>query len=337
MIRALSAILVPPVAAMVPVVWLMMPPDRLPARFARADCHRVALIDPATGRTVTGAEDIALAPDGETLIVSAYDRIDPDRPDGNLYAVSALALDGGESVTAQPLVDRGALGEPLRPHGIALSRDGKRLAVINRVAPGEAEIEIGPLTADGWQPERRVTGERLCRANDLAFTGKEPDALEVSLDRADCTTSMRDLAPWTGTGRIARYDGDGLSIGETGFAFPNGVAGEWVAETRADRLVRRDGRPIALPGAPDNLTAVPGGLIVAVHPNLFRTWAYREGWAGDAPSRILRVDAESGAVEVLYDDPGGEQFSAATVGVLAGGRLIAGSVVDAGLLVCEPG
>jgi len=37
------------------------------------------------------------------------------------------------------------------------------------------------------------------------------------------------------------------------------------------------------------------------------------------------------------DDPGGALFSAATVAVMAGGRLVAGSVRDAGLMICGAG
>ena len=42
-----------------------------------------------------------------------------------------------------------------------------------------------------------------------------------------------------------------------------------------------------------------------------------------------------GEVEILFDDPRGDTFSAATVAVLQDGRLIAGSVRDSGLLICD--
>jgi hypothetical protein len=108
-----------------------------------------------------------------------------------------------------------------------------------------------------------------------------------------------------------------------------------VAETRSNRLLRPDGSAVDLPGAPDNLTASTEGLVIALHPSLLRLWPYLAGWSEHAPTRIALV-RDGGAVELLYDDPAGARFSAATTAVLADGRLIAGSVRDAGLLVCRP-
>src|SRR5699024_10405945 len=82
--------------------------------------------------------------------------------------------------------------------------------------------EIGPLGSDSWQPERHITDPRLCRANDLDFTLADDGAgaLRVTLDRADCTTSLRDLAG--GTGRVALIRETTLAIERAGLDFPNG-------------------------------------------------------------------------------------------------------------------
>ena len=56
---------------------------------------------------------------------------------------------------------------------------------------------------------------------------------------------------------------------------------------------------------------------------------------GRAPSRIIKANPQTGAVEILFDDPDGALFSAATVAVEWAGALIAGSVTDEGLLVCR--
>ena len=90
-----------------------------------------------------------------------------------------------------------------------------------------------------------------------------------------------------------------------------------------------------LPGGPDNLTrGVDGRVLAALHPDLIRLALYRHGWTGRAPARIVAVDLGTGAVEVLFDDPGGAVSPAATVAVMADGRLVAGSVRAPGLLVC---
>lgn len=307
------------------------PPAKLHARFDTQDCRRVALADSRTGGRIAGAEDIARSPDGAMLIVSAHDRLDPARPDGGLYAVRVDDLVSGTVAVVRPLVDIASRATPFRPHGIALSPDGRRLAVVNRIAERDAVIEIGRLTAWAWRPDTVVRDPRLCRANDLAFDSG--GGLTVAIDRADCAASVRDMLSATPTGSLGRIEGGRFRTVATGLHFPNGIALETVAETRAQRLLRPDGRWVALPGGPDNLAADGDALIVAAHPGLLRLWAYLNGWSDRAPSRILRVTADD-RIELLFDDPAGALFSGATAGIMAGGLLVAGSARDSGLLVC---
>lgn len=311
-------------------VWVLRVPVRLPASFGPENCRHVELVDGETGRRVVGVEDIALAPDGDVLILSALDRLDPARPQGELYAVSLPRLGAGQPVRARPLAK--AHQGTFRPHGVALSPDGRRLAVVNHVTQGRGVVEVGPLWPGGWHPARRIGDPRFCRANDLVFTGD--GGLLVTLDRADCRTSIRDLAG--GTGRVALIRDGALTITRDGLDFPNGILPGWVAETRGARISGA-GRAIALPGGPDNLSRAGQRIIAALRPNLVRTGLYITGWTAHAASRIVAIDPESGAVEVLYDDPGGVLFSGATVGILTDGRLVAGSVIDSGLLYCEAG
>jgi hypothetical protein len=49
------------------------------------------------------------------------------------------------------------------------------------------------------------------------------------------------------------------------------------------------------------------------------------------------VDVRDGAQRVVWDGNAGEPFSASTVAVRQGNVLIAGSLTDAGLLVCRLG
>ena len=334
MIRSVLPVFVPCLAVALAAIWVLGPPRPLAARFRQADCRHIVLVDAETGRDVTGAEDIVLAPDGDTLIFAAQDRLQPEGRDGGLYAVRLWSLGGADDhAPARPLLGPRAAVGPFRPHGIALSPDGTRLALVNRVAPGQAVIEVGTLGPDGWQSDRRIADPRLCRANDLEFDDAPgPEALRVTIDRADCTTSLRDLVG--GSGSIARIEGDGLVVERAGLNFPNGISGGWIAETRSQRLLGPAGS-VRLPGGPDNIGTADGRLVAAVHPNLLRTGLYLAGWLDRLSSRIVAVEPRTGAVEVLYDDPEGAQFSGATVGVLAGDRLVAGSVRDAGLLYCE--
>lgn len=344
--RGIQAGLVLLVAVLLPVFWLFRPPAELPARFALADCDRVALTDTESGRTLVGAEDMALMPDGDTLIVSAHDRLAlarrPDAaPEGGLYQVSLTRLAAGQG-WATPLVPSSSVEGGLFPHGIAVSGDGARLALVNRGRDGTTSIIAGDLGPGVFTPRHRRGGREVCRANDLDFTGQAPTSLRVTLDRADCGVSWADLRPGATTGRVIALDPAGAappSVEADGLAFANGIAGMWVAETRSARLSHLLDRPLSLPGGPDNLTwdetsDGAGGLVAALHPSMLQIAVYIAGYASSAPSRIVRV-ARDRSVEVLFDDPVGALFSGATVGLLRDGVLVAGSVLDAGVMVCR--
>lgn len=334
--RGVQAALVLLVVLALPVLWLFRPPAALPARFAAADCARLAVTDTASGRALLGVEDMALLPDGDTLILSAQDRRGgPEQRDGGLYEASLSRLAAGQG-WAEPL------GGPdgLAPHGIAVSSDGARLAVVDRSGGTATRLIAGRLEGGAFTPRHIREDPAFCRANDLAFTGETPWTVRVTLDRGDCGVSWADLRPGARTGRLVTLDLAGAAPPElemAGLAFANGVAGLWVAETRAARLAHLLDRPVDLPGGPDNLTwDDAGGLVAALHPSLPRIAAYRGGFWDRAPSRIVRLGPGRG-VEVLFDDPGGALFSGATVAVLHRGVLVAGSVLDAGVMLCRKG
>jgi DNA-binding beta-propeller fold protein YncE len=320
------------------LLWLFAPIDPVEARYQHSDCRRVTLIDAATGSAIRGTEDLALLPDGDSLIVSAHDRRDATQPDGGLYRVSLWGIRNANRYDAENLIDTLARTDSFRPHGIAVSKDGGRLAVINRQPEGQALIEIGDLRPNGWIASKRLTGTSLCRANDLNFVTGDVETLEITLDRKSCGISASDLMPGSTTGRTVLWDGGRLHQSRADLAFPNGIAGPYIAETRKDRILRPAGEPIRLPGGPDNLTREDSRtLLVAMHPGLRRLWLHLNGLWPTAPSRIARVDVLSSAVDVLFDDPSGELFSGATSAIFAKGMLIAGSVTDEGLLICQQG
>ncbi|MEO1492286.1 MAG: hypothetical protein AAFV19_09070 [Pseudomonadota bacterium] len=338
MIRRIVALGVLVVAVALVWIFLFAPPERLEARFAHQDCRRVAVTDSRTGQPVIGIEDLAQVPGGGRIVFSAHDRVDPALPDGGLYETSLFELNAGGAITVSNLVDLSERTAPFRPHGIALSPGGDRLAVINRTGPAEARIEIGAHGPRTWVLETRLKGDKLCRANDLSFSGAGPDSLTITIDRGACQPSIADYMPGARTGRVVQYAGQALTDVRSNLTFPNGIEGDWIAETRGHRLIATDGREVLLPGGPDNLNrAEDGTVIAALHPKLAQLGLYLNDWSGSAPSRLARINTETGRVEILFDDPAGALFAAATSGVLIDGHLIAGSVRDAGLLVCEPG
>ncbi len=342
--RNLQSLTLVIVVVSLPLFWLFRPVFGLPARFALEDCGRVALTDTGSGRPIVGVEDMALLPDGNTLILSAMDRLarewrSDSTPEGGLFEVSLKRLAAGE-IWAAPIVRSGAVEGGLFPLGLAVSSDGERLAFINRARDGTVSIVGGTLRRGTFSLRTTRSDPLFCRANDLEFSGDGAMALRVTLDRGDCGMSWADLKPGSTSGRVISVNLGGLAppkIEQTGLAFANGIAGLYVAETRGWRLHHRLDRPVDLPGGPDNLNWDGlGGLIAALHPSPFRFAAYRYGYHDTAPTRIVRVDLDRN-IEVLFDDPAGEVFSAASVAVLSGGVLVAGSMRDAGLVVCGEG
>lgn len=316
-------------------IWLLSPPDQLPARYGPKDCRHVEVTDPLTGQSIVGIEDIALWRNGSQLIFTAHDRRDEAKPNGGLYSAPVWDLGASNRVDARHLYRP---RESFRPHGFAISNQRRRLALINRPADRETEIMVGALSQDGWRVERWLNDPRFCRANDLDFNHPSNVRLRISLDRADCNASIRDLAPWSRTGKVLSTDGGPVWTEQVGLSFANGVSGNYVAETRAKRITSAYGDPIEVPGGPDNITRTfHGDLIAALHPNLFLTSLGVGGWWNQIPTRIVRVDPKDGGIEVLFDDPSGRIFSGATVAILSGDRLIAGSAIDHGLLVCGAG
>lgn len=322
------------VAAGLAALWELSPKSAVPARFDLSECRHLEFADPRTGEPVVGVEDLALALDGETLILSAHDRRDPAAPDGGLYALLLASVGDDGKV---PVLRLDALREDglrFRPHGIAVDPDSGTLAVINRHADGVARVEVGQVGPGGWRPDWAIDADRLCRANDLDFGA---EGLFVTLDRSDCGMSLRDLLPGLGTGAVARLTPDAVLFELSGLSFPNGISAGAVAETRAHAIRWPNGNRLDLSGGPDNLSLDErGGLIAAIHPSLARLFLMREGVFETAASRIIRITAGGGDIEILFDDPTGRTFSAATVGVMAGDRLVIGSATDSGVLLCEP-
>lgn len=317
-------------------LWLLAPPERLDARFAHSDCRNIE-IQASDGSFLVGIEDLAHLSTSGSLVLSAYDRQETGQK-GGLYRVPLFSLLGRGPLAARTLSPQLDDNATFKPHGISLSPDESRLAAIIRGDQGEAWIEVGALDKNEWIVDKRIRGKSLCRANDLQLISNATEELWITLDRADCQPTTRDIVPGATTGRLGRYDGEKFAIERVGLSFPNGLVMPYIAETRANRILRPGEDPIALPGSPDNLNMTANGqLVAAVHPRLLHLWLYKEGWQERAPSRILRVDPENATSEVLFDDPDGFVFSAATSALLVDDILIAGSVNDSGLLVCKAG
>ncbi|MEM1384075.1 MAG: hypothetical protein AAF713_18270 [Pseudomonadota bacterium] len=316
--------------------------EPLSATYSHADCRRVGVFDRISGRPLVGIEDLELSRDQRSLYLSSYDRLEGRSAQGGIYQIPVLSLGSGQQVPATPLTDPARFRHGLRPHGMTLSADGTRLAFVNRRRDNTVAIVEGPITETGLRIRMRYRrAGSLCRANDLVYadTGNR---LFLTIDRQACDVDLIDLVPWVGTGSVIAVPLQGREdpiVISDGLAFANGVMPPFIAETRGERITRSDRTDweIALPGGPDNLSRTrEGHIIAALHPSLFSLWLYRYGVSWSAPSRIAKIIPLAESVEVLFEDIDGDLFSAATVGALtAGGTLVAGSVREDGLLVCE--
>jgi len=328
--------------------------------YAHDQCQRVDLIDTATGWPLRGAEDFALDAQGGRLFISAYDRRAVERavrrhespPSGGVYTVLVAELFEAADwpVMATPLAAPSDIDGGLRPHGLSLDKGAGELVFINRTYQREGR---------NWRMTPRMqrigaNGEAFigdaapvpCSANDVLAADHQ---ILTTFDHGGCgwRNGFEDVFALKHSG-VAGGDGEALFAG-VGFA--NGLArggeGELlVAATREKAIIilnEQNGaltetRRIIVPGGPDNLSiARDGGVVAAVHPSLWRLALNRKMGAGKAPSRIVKADIDSGAVRILFDDPKGELFSAATIAVQTQRGLIAGSVTDIGVLVCREG
>lgn len=334
------------------------------AKYEAENCRRVALYDQATGARINGAEDIAIDRMGEQVFISAYNRHAAEQavkqrafaiPEGGVYAISIKTLLENDSniLTIPPIAAANEIPGGLRPHGISYDATAKEVVFINRsyqrinnrwtMTPRIERIGAG---GEAFVGQSEIAP---CAANDIHASASGTLA---SFDHASCDwrAGVEDTFSLGRSGVV--QDGNILFQGAK---FANGITRTLdgtliLAATREKALIIMDEtsgkltvkKKISLPGGPDNLTiAQDGSVVAALHPSLVKMGLHRKLNIGRSPSRIVKIGtAPNGAIgasdiEFLYDDSAALQFAAATVAVEWGNVLIAGSVLDDGLLVCE--
>ena len=328
------------------------------ARYQFDDCARVALIDGASGEAVRGAEDLALDLENGRLFVSAYDRRAVEKaarkkrdvlPQGGVYAVPLEILFDPETeeVTVSSLADPKDFTGGLRPHGLSYDEKNHELVFINRTyeRQGRRWRMVPHLQRIGANGEMFVgaPSPAHCAANDVA-AGE--GGVVTTFDHASCGIGGG-VETLFSLKRSGLADENGPLFSKAVFA--NGVArlqdGEVaMAATREGAVLLlapseegfSERARLTMPGYPDNVTiSAEGEIVAALHPSLMKLASARKLGLGRAPSRIVEADPTNGSVSILFEDPGGEMFSAATVAMETEHGLVAGSVLDEGLLVCQ--
>ncbi len=265
--------------------------------------------------------------------------------------------------------------EDFRPHGIDVyaSANGTLVASITRsyrrgntsASRWEKRVVLDIFRLEGSRAVHllRMGAERFCNANDVSFLNE--NQLLVSSDGTACRGFSKTMEQLRGSKsgsvflvRRPQNDNDQLaSITEivSDIYFANGIAvtsesdRAFIAATRGREILEIDGiegfasertrgSSFEVPGHPDNLTQLPEGrLLAALHPNLMRLglYRYRQFGVSTAPSLIAEIDPARAQSRILFSDRTGHMFSAATSAIMGAGHLIAGSVADAGVLVCD--
>ena len=328
------------------------------ARYAQDDCRRVALIDAHSGKALRGAEDFALDGEGKRLFVTAYDRRAVEKaarknndilPQGGIYEVSLDVLFSQQvkEISVTSLASAVDFTGGLHPHGLSFDATNHELIFINRTY----EREHGRWTMTPRLQRIGANGEVFvgapeaahCAANDVAASR---EGVITSFDHASCGFGAKLENVFFLKRSGVERDSEPLF---SKASFANGVLSHEdgrivMAATREKALLvlnkTDDGyheiARVSLPGGPDNLSFnSDGAVIAAVHPSTFALMLNRKFGVGKAPSRIVEANLETGDVEMLFDDPKGALFSAATVGVETESGFAAGSVTDEGLLVCQ--
>lgn len=298
---------------------------------------------------IPGPEDLQLADGGGLVFISSSDRrarqLGADTR-GQIYLVD-LSLDHPEPQRITPTEP-----QDFHPHGISLYPvDGppEILQVINRRSEGAPSVEIYRWKDGGLIHLETLRDPALVSPNNLTATG--PRAFYFTNDGRSPRRSDRSIDTFLrrSTGNIGYFDGQAFSIVVEDLHFPNGIHLDaetgrlYVVETTTGKLkifeMESSGSGLRFLGewhvgmGPDNINAGPGRtLLIGCHPNLPALNRHIGDPNRVSPSKVIQVDPETGAVEILYSNAGA-QLSGASSAVLFGGRLLVGAAYDSRLLL----
>ncbi len=330
------------------------------------DCEPVGRARPICG--FQNPEDLALLPDGRTLLVSEYGNLEGGRA-GDLASFDtrsetrAVLFRGGDAAQARAAAgwgDAGCPGPPgasFSPHGIGLDRrsDGAlQLLVVQH--GGRESVEFFEVTGDaarGWKlawrgcalppPDAYLNDVVALPGGGFAATHMLPRSEgEKGVEQGPELPASGHVLEWTPGAGFARLPGSDTAIangiersrdGRVLYVNSSGGNELFALERASGRVLRRI--PIPLP---DNSTWAPDGRLIVA--SLVGGWEITSlcrtlgGRACPSEFQLLAVDPETGASEVLYRNAG-RPMGAGTVGLRVGNALYAGSFASDRLLRIE--
>ncbi len=301
-----------------------------------------------------GTEDLEIDDDARQVFISSFDRrgwyageID-GRPRGAIYL-----LDLSDRTLTPHMASENAPAD-FSPHGISLwtGPDGaRRLFAVNHRSDGTEAVEMFDVSEDGelFHTET-VSFDAMHSPNDVAGVGNRQFYASNDLKNDHGLRGLLEVYGALPLSDVVYFDGvDGRSV-MRGMTYANGVAASkdgakiYVAEVLKRRVSAYDRDELSgalelderwrVATAPDNIdVAEDGSLWVAGHPNTSKFLAHAKDAAHIAPSHVLRIDPQTGAVEDKFVSLNGE-INASSVGAATDDMLIVGAVFDSHVMVC---
>ena len=249
-----------------------------------------------------------------------------------------------------PAAETALLSQPddFRPHGMSLFIDesGQRhLFMINHPENRGVDEELvehyREVEPGQYEYVETFRSPLVVRPNDLVAVGPRQVYVAQDTGQARDAPEFTDLVYFdAGEATVVADDirsGGGINVSQDGSTI-------YVAETNAQsiRVFQRnpdDGSVIEtgnipLGGSPDNVdVAADGSLWVGIHSNL-PALILHFIIGTDAPTQILRVQAEDGSIEEIYLNSGAE-ITSGSVGVSHENLLLIGSITDKKILICR--
>jgi arylesterase/paraoxonase len=232
------------------------------------------------------------------------------------------------------------------PHGLSYYRDDhdQYLFTNNHRSDGTHTVEVfRVMGADRLEHQFTLEAPELTSPNDLVAVGPRQFYITNDGRSHDRTTRAVDSFFGSKTGSVLYFDGTVLITVVDNLLFPNGIALDshenqlYVAETLSGNIITyqlvdnyklRFVDKLYVGTGVDNINLdESGGIIAAIHPNLWALSRHMKSPRILSPSKVNRIVYHSQETEVLYQHSG-SIISGVSTAVRYQGSLYLGAVCD---------
>jgi arylesterase/paraoxonase len=245
-----------------------------------------------------------------------------------------------------------------RPHGISLlhlASGAQRLFVINHAYGEQEKIEIfeRPAAEGLFTHVETLSDPLLTHPNDIAAVGPRQFYIANDSGATNAMERAGEMLFAVGLSPLVYFNGNRFSVEENNLRSSGGIfadlqrsklyVGETMGESirvydlKTDRSIDAMASQISLDGAVDNIDVdTAGNLWIANHINTLALVQHFGNEDAPAPSQVQRVSlvgSSDPVIETILETEG-VPFSAASVGVPYGNRVILGSITEPKVLIC---